>query len=210
MDKKFVINIGRELGSGGRIIGERVAGALGIDFYDKELLHLASKSSGISDEIFESVDENSRRSTLSTLVSYLRNPFSDSDAMVDSPLSAQALFEIQSQAIRDVAAQRSALFVGRCADYVLRDHSLVINIFISAALEDRIARIAQSEGIEPSEAKRIIEKCDASRASYYNYYTTREWGKASTYDLCINSSMLGIDSTVECLLKFIERRLSQE
>ncbi len=116
MSQKFIINLGRELGSGGRDIGARVAQILDIEFYDKRLLTLAAEQSGLSDEIFERVDELGHKSRLSSLVSYLRNPFSGSDIASEGVLSAEALFAIQSRVIRDIAARGSALFVGRCAD----------------------------------------------------------------------------------------------
>ncbi len=207
MEKRFIINLGRELGSGGRVIGERVAKSLGIDFYDKRLIKLAAKQSGISDEIFEKVDELGGRKGLSTLVSYLKSPFSGGETLANDPLSPQALFAIQSDVIRDIASRGSALFVGRCADYILRDHPLSVNIFITADIEDRVARISQLHSVDEREAKRMIEQCDSSRASYYNFFGTGEWGKASSYHLCVNSSLLGIEQTAEYIIDFVERRL---
>ncbi len=208
MERKFIVNLGRELGSGGRVIGKRVASELGIDFYDKGLIKLAAKESGISDEIFERVDEHGARSGLATLVSYLKNPFAGSEAAADSVLSAEALFTIQSNVIRDIASRGSALFVGRCADYILRDYPLTINIFITANLEDRIERISSLHSVSHSEAERMIEQCDSSRADYYNFYGTKQWGKASSYHLCVNSSLLGMDQTADYIVDFIRRRLA--
>ncbi|MFI3281685.1 MAG: cytidylate kinase-like family protein [Rikenellaceae bacterium] len=206
MEQKIIINLGRELGSGGRMIGERVAAKLGIDFYDKELIKLASKQSGISDEVFAKVDEHNRKSSLATLVSYLKNPFAGGDAATYDVLSAETLFALQSEVIRDIASRGSALFVGRCADYILRDEPLCVNIFITADRADRIARTAQLNSIDNLEAERMIDECDTSRANYYNFYATGKWGHASTYDLCINSSQLGIDETVNFIVEFIKRR----
>ncbi len=205
MEQKLIINLGRELGSGGRMIAERVAKRLGIDFYDKKLIKLASKQSGISDEMFAKVDEHSNRKRLSTLVSYLKNPFAGSEATANSVLSAEALFAIQSDVIRDIASRGSALFVGRCADYILREEPQCINIFITADLQDRIARISQTHGVDSQEAERMISKCDAARADYYNFYSTSRWGVASTYHLCVNSSQLGVDQTVDFIVDFVER-----
>ncbi|MFI3265452.1 MAG: cytidylate kinase-like family protein [Rikenellaceae bacterium] len=210
MEKKFIINLGRELGSGGRDIGVKVAESLGIEFYDKKLIKLAAKQSGISDEIFERVDEHSQKKSLSTLLSYLRNPFTGSDAAANNVLSAEALFTIQSDVIREIASRDSALFVGRCADYILRDHPLSVNIFITAGRADRIARIAMLHSISEREAERMIDRCDESRASYYNFYGTGQWGHASSYDLCVNSSLLGLDQTADYIIDFIRRRLALE
>lgn len=205
MQSKIIINLGRELGSGGRVIGERVAKALAINFYDKKLIKIASKQSGISDEIFAKVDEHSRRKPLATLVSYLKSPFAGGEAASNSVLDAESLFAIQSDVIRDIAERESALFVGRCADYILREMPMCINIFITANREDRIARISESYSVDEHEAEQMIESCDSSRAQYYNFYTTGEWGHASSYHLCINSSRLGIDGTVEFIVDFIKQ-----
>lgn len=210
MEKKIIINLGRELGSGGRDIGKRVAQELDIKFYDKSLIKLAAKQSGISDEIFESVDEISSRSKFSTLVSYLKNPFAGGDTPANNVLSAEALFTIQSDVIRDIASQGSALFVGRCADYILRDYPQSVNLFITANHADRVARIAQLHQVSDEEADRMIERCDESRANYYNFFGTGEWGKASSYHLCVNSSLLGLDATADYIVDFVKRRLAIE
>ncbi len=207
MEQKIIINLGRQLGSGGRMIGEMVAKRLEIDFYDKKLIKLASKQSGISDEMFARVDEHGRRTTLATLVSYLKNPFAGSEAAANSVLSAETLFAIQSNVIRDLAARGSALFVGRCADYILRDEPLCVNVFITADMEDRVARVMENSSVDEVEAARIIEHCDESRAEYYNFYSTGKWGDSATYHLCINSSQLGIDATVDFIVDFVERKL---
>ncbi|MFI3317442.1 MAG: cytidylate kinase-like family protein [Rikenellaceae bacterium] len=208
MDRKIIINLGRQLGSGGRVIGQRVAHELGVDFYDKKLLQVASKQSGISDEIFAKADERCRRKGLSTFVSYLRNPFAGGEATANNVLSHESLFAIQSAAIQDIAQRGSALFVGRCADYILREEPCCINIFITADNADRIARIVENYNVSPSQAQRMIEQCDESRADYYNFFTTRKWGSAQTYDLCVNSSKLGEDKTVELIVDFVRRAFS--
>ncbi|MFR9504412.1 MAG: cytidylate kinase-like family protein [Rikenellaceae bacterium] len=208
MQKKIIINLGRELGSGGRVIGKRVAEKLNIDFYDKQLIKLAAKQSGISDELFERVDEHSRRKTLTTLVSYLRNPFSGSEAQANNVLSAEALFSIQSDVIRKIASRGSALFVGRCADYILRDYPLSVNLFITANRSDRVARISQLHSISEQDAEHMIDQCDEQRADYYNFYGTGEWGHASSYHLCVNSSLLGLEQTADYIVDFIQRRFA--
>ncbi|MFI3279667.1 MAG: cytidylate kinase-like family protein [Rikenellaceae bacterium] len=210
MEKRFIINLGRELGSGGRDIGKKVAKSLGIDFYDKQLIKLAAVQSGICDELFERVDEHSRRTTLSTLVSYLKSPFAGSEATANSVLSAEALFAIQSDVIREIASRGSSLFVGRCADYILRDYPLSVNIFITANRADRVARIAMLHSVSEREAEKMIDRCDESRADYYNFYGTGEWGRASSYHLCVNSSLLGLDQTAEYIVDFVRRRLEAQ
>ncbi len=207
MKQKFIINLGRELGSGGRLIGEQVAEILGIDLYDKRLIKLAAKESGISYDIFKDADEVNSTSQISSILGFLRGPFSLGTTS-DDILSPEALFQIQSDVIRDLAERRSCLFVGRCADYILRDHPLSVNIFITANREDRIDRISQLHNISTKDAEQMIDNCDKSRAEYYNFYGAGEWGKASSYDLCINSSLLGLEQTASYIVDFVRRKLS--
>ncbi len=207
MNEKYVINIGRQLGSGGRDIGEKLASQLGIDFYDKELINIASKKSGLGKEFFEKADEKKSQNIIGGLFG-MRFPFvNDGTIPYNNCLSNDALFKIQSDVIRDLAEQKSCLFVGRCADYILRDNSRCVNIFISASMEDRINRLCLKMKIKAEEAKELIEKTDDMRSSYYNYYSYRIWGAASTYHLCIDSSALGVDETVVFIKSFVEKKL---
>ena len=207
MQDRFVITIGRQLGSGGRAIGKRIAERLGIRMYDRQLLDMAAEQSGLCPQCFEEADEKQSRRVLSTLIGYLRSPFAGDTGTDNNVLSNDALFKIQSDVIRNVAARESALFVGRCADYILRDDPHCISVFITADRADRIERLCQSEDITPIAAESLMERTDHSRAAYYNYYISRTWGEAATYQLCINSSLLGIDGTAECIIDFAERRL---
>ena len=141
MEDKFVINIGRQLGSGGKAVGEAVARRLGIGVYDKQLINLAAEQSGLCPEVFERVDEKESRNLFSTLVAYLRSPFVGSEYAGSNVLSNDALFKIQSDVIRDIAARESCVFVGRCADYILRDHPRAVNVFVAADRADRCERL---------------------------------------------------------------------
>lgn len=209
MKQKYIINLGRELGSGGRVIGEIVARELAIEFYDKRLIKLAAEQSGISAEIFEQADETERKRGLSALVSYLKSPFAQSEISNHDVLSSEALFAIQSDVIRDVASRGSALFVGRCADYVLRDYPQSVNIFITADKRDRLRRLIDIHNISEIEAEEMIRRGDESRSQYYNYYGTGRWGYAASYDLCINSSILGLECTAELIVDFVRRRVAK-
>lgn len=202
MNENYVINIGRQLGSGGLAVGELLAGRLGIRFYDKELINLATRESGLCSEVFETADEKRSRGWLSGLIGYLRVP---SDGLNDM-LSDDVLFRIQSDVIRQVAARESALFVGRCADYILRDHPRALSVFITGDREDRIRRICEREGCSETEALRRMARGDAQRSGYYNYYSPDTWGAASTYDLCVNSSVLGVEGTAELIREIVVRR----
>lgn len=207
MDNNFVVNIGRQLGSGGREIGEKLADRLGIGFYDKELINLASEESGLCPEFFEKADEKPSQGIIGGLFG-MRFPFiSDGAIPATNCLSNDALFKVQSDVIRRLASERSCLFVGRCADYILRENPRCVNIFISASFEDRIARLCRMHSISESTAEEIIEKADKRRAAYYNYYSFKTWGAAATYHLCIDSSVLGIDGTVDFLEEFVKLKI---
>ena len=207
MNEHYVINLGRQFGSGGKEIGEKLAKELNIAFYDKELIHLASKESGLCTEFFEQADEKASKTILGGLLS-TRIPFLTEGAYpFNSYLSNDSLFKIQSDVIRHLASQQSCLFVGRCADYILRDHPRCVNIFISAPAQARIDHMVQLHGITPDEAEELIQKADKKRSSYYNYYSYKTWGAAETYHLCIDSSVLGIDGTVAFIKEFIKKKL---
>ena len=208
MNDNYVINIGRQLGSGGKEIGEKLAISLGIGFYDKELINLASEESGLCREFFEKADEKASQGIIGGLFG-MRFPFISEAAMPGvNCLSNDALFKVQSDVIRRLASEKSCLFVGRCADYILRDHPRCVNVFISASPEDRIARLCRIHCINEEVAEAMIEKADKKRSEYYNYYSYKTWGAAATYHLCIDSSVLGIDETVEFVKEFVRKKLS--
>lgn len=210
MEHRFVINIGRQLGSGGRDIGRLIAGRLGISIYDKELINMAARESGLCAELFEKADEKEAKGVLSTLIGYLRSPFAGDDAGGTNVLSNDTLFKIQSDVIRDVAARESCVFVGRCADYILRDDPRCVNVFISADEDDRVRRLCRRHGCTEAEARSMMERVDARRADYYNYYSSRTWGMASTYHLCVSSSVFGDEGTADFILEFAARRLNMK
>ena len=210
MNEHFVINLGRQLGSGGRDIAAIIARRLGIKLYDKELINLAAEQSGLCAEFFEKADEKESRNVLSTMIGYLRSPFAGGCANVPNVLSNDALFKIQSDVIRDLAEHESCIFVGRCADYILREHPRRVDIFISADDSDRVRRICTRTGCTAEEARTRMERGDAQRADYYNYYSSKTWGAASTYHLCINSSIFGDEGTADFILEFASRKLDMK
>jgi len=205
MNDKFVINVGRQLGSGGRQIGEKLASEFGISFYDKELINLASKESGLGKEFFENADEKKSHSLIGGLLG-LRTNISN-EVYVNNYLSNETFFKIQSDIIRELAAEKSCVFVGRCADYILRDHPRCINVFITADADDRIKRVARDQQLTVEKAQDVIEKTDKKRSEYYNYFSNKTWGVAGSYHLCINSSVLGIDETVAFIRRFVDKKL---
>lgn len=207
MNDNFVVNIGRQLGSGGREIGQKLALRLGISFYDKELIDLASQESGLCKEFFEKADEKASQPIMGGLFG-LRFPFvNESTIPTNHCLSNDALFKVQSDVIRRLAEDGSCLFVGRCADYILRDNSRCVNVFISASRENRIERLCSLHGITAEKAETMMDKADKKRAEYYNYYTCKTWGTAASYDLCIDSSVLGIDDTLGFVEQFVRAKL---
>ena len=205
MNTNSIITVGREFGSGGKEIGEKLAASFGIKFYDKELLAVAAKESGLCQEIFDAHDERPTNSFLYSLVmntssvGYFSNPY------LDMPLD-QRVFLAQFDAIKKLANQGPCVIVGRCADYALADYPNCISVFIQAPLEDRIKRISAKNNIAEGAAKDLILKTDKKRASYYNFYSNKKWGDCASYDLSVNSSILGIDKTVEYIKSFIEMK----
>ncbi len=201
----FVINIGRQLGSGGRAIGQRLAKELGIAYFDKEILTIAAQDSGFCTEVFERSDEHKGffRTVLGNLVPLM----SSGGDFYNHQLSDEHLFHLQAEAIRKAAQQQSCIFIGRCADYILRDNPRCVNIFIVADKEDRIRRICEIEGCDAASAEKKIENGDRQRADYYNFYSTGRWGAAATYHLCLNSSTLGIDATASFIKEYVCKKL---
>lgn len=203
----MIINVGRQLGSGGRTIASRLAERFNCRFYDRELLNLAAKESGFCEEFFERNDEN--KNFFKTIF-HLHVPHMSDGNFYNNNLSQESLFKFQSDAIRKAAESGACVFVGRCADYVLRDRTDVVNIFVTANTEDRINRICGRDGLDEAEARKRISKGDSERASYYNYYTGKKWGYSESYDLCVNSSVLGMSGTVDYISRFIEHALATE
>ena len=201
---KLIISVGRQLGSGGRTIAKMLAEEFGCKFFDREVLDLAAKESGFSPEFFEKNDE--RKGFLDQIF-HMHVPFISDSSFYDNGLSQESLFRIQSDAIRKAADESSCVFVGRCADYVLRDYENVVNIFITASIEDRISEIRKRKECQEDEALKIIENGEKSRSTYYNYYTGKKWGDSSSYDLCVNTSLLGIEGTEAYIKEFIEKVL---
>lgn len=200
-----VITIGRQYGSGGREIGEKLATHYNIKFYDKDLLKRAARESGICPELFENNDEKPTSSFLYNLITDTYS-FGYSSPYVEMPLSHK-VFLAQFDTIKKIAQEGPCVIVGRCADYALSDFENCISVFIYAPIEDRMERVSTKfpDVNDPSKIKDIIIKTDKSRANYYNYYSSKKWGRADSYDLCVNSSKLGIDGTADFISYFIDK-----
>ena len=200
--KHIIINVGRQLGSGGHDIGRMLALDFQAKYYDREILNLAAKESGLSEKIFEQHDEKKGffRGLLNLGMPHLGGGS-------DKPgFTQESLFQFQSEAIQKAAKEGSCVFVGRCADYVLRDFSNVVNIFITASIGYRIEQIMNKQHLDFDAAQKFIEQKESDRASYYNYYTGKKWGAAESYDFCIDSSILGFVETEKLIAEFIRKR----
>ncbi len=195
MDKKIIITIGRQFGAGGLGVAIALGKKLGIPVYDKEILKKAAQDSGFSAEFFEESDEKKRFFSLSSIFS---NGFGDTE----NYMSDRGIFKMQSQTIRQIAEQGSAIIVGRCSDYILRDMEGTLDVFLTSPAEIRAARVAERSGKTLEESARLVEEMDRKRAEYYNYYTFGDWGVAGTYDLCIDSSVLDIEGTADFIIDF--------
>lgn len=188
--KKIIINIGRQFGSGGKNTAEILGQKLGVTVYDTELITEAARKSGFSKDFLTTSDEDTNFFKLGFNNSFISN---------------NNLFQIQSDAIRNIAEQGSAVFVGRASDYILRDMDC-LDVFITSPLEVRAKRISERRGISIEEAEALIAKKDRRREAFYNYVTFGNWGMASNYDLCIDSSILGIEGTADFIIDFAKKR----
>ena len=198
-----IVTIGRELGSGGRLVGQRLAERMGVNFYDKELINLASEQSGLCKEVFETHDEKPLNSFFYSLVMDTHAAGQTFAGYVDAPLN-QKVFLAQFETIQKLAEQESCVIVGRCADYALASYPNVVNVFITSNMDDKVERVSATYGLTRDKAMDMIAKSNKKRANYYNYYSNKKWGNAATYDLCINTSVTGIDGAVDLILKFID------
>lgn len=199
MGKDIIINIGRQFGGGGLGVASELGRRLGIPVYDRELIRKAAQDSGFSAELFEQSDEKRRTFSLSSIFTSIYS------SPLENYMSDNGLFEIQCETIRKIAEQGPAVIVGRCSDYVLRDRGNTLNVFLTSPLSVRVERICRRHDLDADKAEALILQKDRSREEYYNYFTFGNWGVASTYDLCIDSSILGIEGTADFIIDFAKR-----
>lgn len=204
--KNIILTIGRQFGSGGSEIGKKLAKELNFSYYDKELLALAAKESGLCPEVFEKADERES----SGLAYAFSMGFSPLGMYIpyDDILSNERLFKIQSDAIRGLAEKESCVIIGRCSDYILRDNPNCIHFFIHNKEENRIKLIMEREKVSEAEAKELMAKTDKSRAAYYNYYTNKHWGVSSSYNFSLDVSVLGIDESALFIKEFVSKKFN--
>ncbi len=204
MSFKSVITIGRQYGSGGREIGEHLAKLMQIPFYDRELIALAAEKSGVSPEVYANIDETATNSLLYALSTGAYMFSGHFNAVSDLPLNDK-LYIIQNNLINELVKQGPCVIVGRCADYILRDYTDTVSVFIHSPLQKRVERISKKESITPQAAESRIIKTDKKRANYYNFYTNRTWGDIANYDISLNSSVFGVEGTAEILFDYIKK-----
>ena len=201
--KHMIINVGRQVGAGGQEIGRMLAEDFDAKFYDRELLNLAAKESGFSEKFFKQNDE--KKGFLRGLLN-VQTPHLSGGNLYGSNFSQERLFQFQSDAIRKAAQEGSCVFLGRCADYVLRDFDNVVNVFITASMDFRIQLVSKVKELDDEHARKLIEHVESRRAQYYNYYTGKRWGAAESYDLCIDASILGLEETEKLIAEFIRKK----
>ena len=201
--KHMIINVGRQVGAGGQEIGRMLAEDFDAKFYDRELLNLAAKESGFSEKFFKQNDE--KKGFLRGLLN-VQTPHLSGGNLYGSNFSQERLFQFQSDAIRKAAQEDSCVFLGRCADYVLRDFDNVVNVFITASMDFRIQLVSKVKELDAEHARKLIEHVESRRAQYYNYYTGKKWGAAESYDFCIDASILGLEETEKLIAEFIRKK----
>ena len=183
--KHIVITIGREYGSGGRLIAKQLSEEMGITFYDKQLISDVAKKTGFSEHFIRNAEH--QRPTNSFLY--------DLYTSVQTPSVPDQVFIAQAKVIKEAAARESCVIVGRCADYILRDLPNCLRVFINAPLDQRVRRAREEYGVQEANLESYVIRQDKARASYYNYFATGRWGQSREYDLCVNSR-IGIDAAV--------------
>lgn len=198
--KNTIINVGRQFGSGGGFVAKAIGRKLDIPVYDNELISKAAEESGYSKSVFEGGEKRKSLFSMSSFFASGRLPFGESSGYINDDM----LFKIQSDVIRNIAEKGNAIIVGRCADYILRDLDC-LDVFVCAPMEFRVQRLVKNEGLDPEEAEELMRRKDRTREAYYNFYTFGAWGVASNYDLCVDSSILGIEGTADFIIDFGRR-----
>ncbi len=209
-DKTYVIALGRQFGCGGREIGQLIAQGLGVAYYDKELLSEAAKSSGVNKDFFEAADERSPH-FFSSLWSFNLGYNTGAYFIGDTPLSDDSIYRAQSEVMTQLADRGPCVIVGRTADYLLRNHCKVVSVFIHSSIEDRVRRImGRGDAKNEKEAREKAEKKNKLRAEYYNFYTDKKWGDAASYDLSIDASLLGTQTTATFIIDFVKKIIDKK
>lgn len=208
-EKKLVVTIGRQYGSGGAETGRKLAEALGLNFYDKNILRMNSDESGIKESYFHLADEKAGNRLLYKIISGLV-PENKEPSFGSDLISADNLFRFQSEVIRKLAEEESCIIIGRCADYVLEGMEGLVRVFLYADMDEREKRVLERDIYDPKEVKKNIKRIDRERRDYYRYYTGRDWGNLCNYDLIINTGKIGTDGAVEVIKNYLSMGMYQD
>ena len=205
--KHFVITIGRQYGSGGRVVGKKLAEELGIHFYDEEILKMTSEKSAVGEQYFRMADEKAGNNLLYRILTDVKPDLSE-PSPDDNLTSPENLFRFQAKMIRKVASQESCIIMGRCADFVLEAAGVknLIRLFVYADSSTCIRRVAEVDGVDTKEALRRANRISKERRDYYKYYTGKEWEDMANYDLPINTTTLELDPAVELVKAYLQLR----
>ena len=203
-----VITIARSYGSGGRRMGKLLAQELGYEYYDRDIMRMASDESGISEELFKKMDETARLPLFRIAKDVYTGEVIPPDS--DDFISNENLFRYQAKIIRELAATQNCVIVGRCANYILRGRENVCNIFVTAPVVDCLRRVMEVDGINIEEAEKKIKRIDKRRADYYKYFTGRLWHDAALYDLCLNTGHMEEAKCIEVVKAYMRARFEGE
>lgn len=204
MAEKYVITFARQFGSGGHEVAKTTAEILGIPFYDKELIAIAAKESGLSEHLFDGLDEKPTNSFLYSLVMGVQYGASTYCRYGDVT-GSDNIFRIQAQVIRQIADKEPCVIVGRCADYILQEYENLVSVFVHANIEQRIERIMKRYDLKEKNAEDYINKTDKRRNSFYNFYTNRVWGSVDNYNLAIDTAQIGIKNAAEIIAEYVKK-----
>ena len=205
MEKKIIITIGRQYGSGGAEVGKKLGQKLGIEVYDKEILKMTSEESGIRESYFHLADERAGKKLLYKIIQSMV-PENTNPSLGNDLVSADNLFRFQSSVIRKLAQEQSCIFIGRCAEHVLAGTENLVRIFIYADMDARFERIKAKGYYEEEDIIKNIKRMDKERREYHNYFTGKDWEALENYDLILNSSQIGTDGCVECIVDYLKVR----
>lgn len=204
MAEKYVLTFARQFGSGGHEVAKTTAEILGIPFYDKELIAIAAKESGLSEHLFDGLDEKPTNSFLYSLVMGVQSGASTYCRYGDVT-GSDNIFRIQAQVIRQIADKGPCVIVGRCADYILREYENLVSVFVHADMEQRTARIMKRYNLKEKNAEDYINKTDKRRNSFYNFYTNRIRGSVENYNLAIDTAQVGIKNAAEIIADYVKK-----
>ena len=200
-----IITVSRQYGSGGRYVAKMLAEKFGIPFYDKELISLAAKESGLSETLFDGIDEKPTNSLLYSLVMGIQSS-KGLYYQYNDMLNGDNVFKLQADVIKNISTEGPCIIVGRCADYILRNNPHLIKLFLYADSETRIKNLMARDNMTEKEAASAVSKADKRRSNFYNFYTNNTWGDVNNYDLCLNTGTLSTDECVKTLVDYIAKR----